>query len=946
MITEQGRKLQQFYIRKINSSRLRKNGYILPEESIAISRQNCELVAMGESQLIRSIFRIRGLDDDLTKVTEQVHELSKSKSSRRKNQQEIDKLLYIPELVSVVVDKKSDYKFIGQNGFKIGDTHFVRLLCGAGHARRNSAIFVDDKIAQQLVDILNNDYDKEYKIAPSKYNAYFALASSATYQVSEPEFAVIKDAEIERDNCLVEFIEENQDGESYRSDEIVTKRMTLTFNLFDGQGLISPAKAKQWAEELGLDYVPSTFIVRNNFLKGMVVVFDFHKFAEENNKKYFMDVWGNKVDVRNVDMILTESQLKLWGAFKSHAEYVDNCRKNHLYWGVSRFSPREDKDYVFSNYQFLQVEDFTKEEIGELCKPTIDFLEQAIGSDPDITKLYLMGKLADKPYDSDDNIIERISDPITKALLLDDRLLEDPHIKNHIISLLDKRIKESYIGNLLLDGNYQTIIADPYAFCEHVFGMEIKGLLGENQHYSAYWNNRNIDTVAAMRAPLTWRSEVNILHLQNNEKLNQWYSHIYSGIIYNVHGYDNMLQADSDYDGDIIMTTSNRLLIKNAKGGLPITYIKNKTPKEAINPDTLYEYDLKAFDSKIGFITNCSTTMYAMLPQYEGQKAQTDELIKRLKICRKEQGNQIDKAKGLIIKPFPKWWTGWIRTTADNAHLADEIELSNSIIIEKRPYFMRYLYSDYNRRYMEYRRKFDRICWERFGKDFDELTEEDKADDILEKYNKYAPLIDSNCTMNNICHFMESHIKEIKLKYPLEIKEENLMMLKDSTIPFDINKYKKMEVLYRKYKSEKNKITRAAAKPGSIQGEIIYKTIEQYNKAIRNEAFAISDNLAELTNYAIALCYELHPSDNKAFAWSVFGTGIVENIKNNLLRKGIKTYKILCPKIGDVDAGTKVISYMGKEYVEKELDIPTEDEDYDENFDLDQWDLDNNGYNF
>ena len=172
------RKLQQFYIRKINTSRLRKNGYTIPEEDIDTFRQNGELVSVGESQLIRSIFRIRGLDDDLTKVTDKVRELSKSKSSRRKNQKEIDELLYIQEIVSVVVENKSEYKFIGKNGFKIGDAHFERLLCGAGHARRNTVIFVNSKIAKELKEILDNGRDKEYKISPAKYNAYFALASS------------------------------------------------------------------------------------------------------------------------------------------------------------------------------------------------------------------------------------------------------------------------------------------------------------------------------------------------------------------------------------------------------------------------------------------------------------------------------------------------------------------------------------------------------------------------------------------------------------------------------------------------------------------------------------------------------------------------------------------------------------------------------------------------
>ena len=90
------------------------------------------------------------------------------------------------------------------------------------------------------------------------------------------------------------------------------------------------------------------------------------------------------------------------------------------------------------------------------------------------------------------------------------------------------------------------MISEPYSLCEHIYGLPIKGLLNEFEHYSQYWNKRNINTVVAMRAPLTWRSEVNTLHLQNNDKVNEWYKYLYSGVVYNVWGVDTMIAADSD----------------------------------------------------------------------------------------------------------------------------------------------------------------------------------------------------------------------------------------------------------------------------------------------------------------------------------------------------------------------------------------------------------------
>ena len=109
---------------------------------------------------------------------------------------------------------------------------------------------------------------------------------------------------------------------------------------------------------------------------------------------------------------------------------------------------------------------------------------------------------------------------------------------------LNAKIQESYIGKLLVDGNFQTMLSDPYALCEHIYGMEVNGLLKEKEHYSQYWNNRDVEKVVAMRAPLTWRSEANILNFQNNSKVNDWYQYLYSGIIYNVWGVDCMLHAD------------------------------------------------------------------------------------------------------------------------------------------------------------------------------------------------------------------------------------------------------------------------------------------------------------------------------------------------------------------------------------------------------------------
>ena len=222
------------------------------------------------------------------------------------------------------------------------------------------------------------------------------------------------------------------------------------------------------------------------------------------------------------------------------------------------------------------------------------------------------------------------------------------------------------------------------------------------------------------------------------------------------------------YDGDLVFTTDNKIMIDNAFGGNPITYQKKPTEKKYIDTKDLYKADLLSFDSKIGYITNCSTTLYSMLPLYEKDTKEYNTIMHRLKECRVLQGNEIDKAKGLIVKDFPTHWTDWQNPNKPNNYFTKEdIEFNNKLLVDKRPYFMKYLYSTYKAQYNAHRDKYDYLCYRTFGIHIDELLNiENKTEEqqkLADNYNRFNPFIESDCPMNNICKYMEKEIKEIKL---------------------------------------------------------------------------------------------------------------------------------------------------------------------------------------
>ena len=105
----------------------------------------------------------------------------------------INRTMFMPDYVTVVMDHKAHYKYMFENGFNINDKHYVRLSCSAGQARVSTVVFCADDIVEEVERRLNNGRDMTKKLAPSKFNAYFGLAGSATFEVSEPKFIVVKD---------------------------------------------------------------------------------------------------------------------------------------------------------------------------------------------------------------------------------------------------------------------------------------------------------------------------------------------------------------------------------------------------------------------------------------------------------------------------------------------------------------------------------------------------------------------------------------------------------------------------------------------------------------------------------------------------------------------------------------------------------------------------------
>lgn len=148
----------------------------------------------------------------------------------------------------------------------------------------------------------------------------------------------------------------------------------------DGYGLMLPALAKRWSDELGLDYIMAGANTRFSWEKGMVFCFDFLEFADKVARtRIIKDAWGNDVDLTYVELILTTSQLKLWDSYSSFQSYLENCLNNGYTFGLTKVCPKELENERDLNYQFIQSYQLTDEQIEELIQPTIQELRDILG---------------------------------------------------------------------------------------------------------------------------------------------------------------------------------------------------------------------------------------------------------------------------------------------------------------------------------------------------------------------------------------------------------------------------------------------------------------------------------------------------------------------------------------------------------------------------------------
>ena len=900
----------QIYVLKIHSGYLSKHNWHLDFRLSEIRKQPQMVVSLGSSQVLRWLTKLQGRENDDFRATEIKKEIKSIKKLENtyENKQKISKLYnelyekqFQQDYLMLIMDSPNDYKEACKNKFSItidyGDRQetvtYVRLLGTAGSIKKSTIMFINENKHDEIMRRINNGrytgpkqgelvkthngIELGYKFIPAKLSAYFALQCSASISVPWPRIIVVNDAEVKFTDKVRIVRDSGNDENPIWPTVSEPQEIEIEADVSDGMGFISPEMSAIWAKSLNEGEEPlSGYNTRCAFVKGMVFTVPFVQFAEEIAHTYMItDAWGDKRDIRDADVILTTSMLKLWDSYDGFEDYYQNCMKNDYDFCIAKSSPRELRNVHTTNYQYIQDYSLSDAQIDDLIAPTVTKIKECLGLDWKKLILYMCGTGLDEK-----NVLK--VDPMCKAIMANPDLVKDPYVRSKVNRMIQKRINSAKIGVLDVAGDYAILGNDPYSLLQNIFGMKITGLMKAGECYHKYWTDKGVDEIVLFRAPMTSHENVQKLKVVASDEMRKWYRYIKTCCLINSWDTTAMRLNGADYDSDTVFSTNNNVLLNAFEYKDTLMCVQSKMPKKVPTEDDFIASDINGFGDSIGSVTNRGTNMISLREKFDKNSEEYSRLEYRIRTMMNYQQNAIDRIKGVVAQPIPKEWLEPRLSKPkddDDDSILRKKDIDYNIAAEIKPWFFIYRYSQLKSDLDKYMKSVKSNCKIRFGKTLDDLcasdyrTDEEEA--FIYNYEKYMPISRAPGTMNRICWKIEYEFKTVDVLPDVEFDRT---ILKSDAV-YSQEEYDAIKELYDEYGKSLLLISKGRTK-NETNGEDIEINILQLKERFMDECASVCPNNEVLANIVVDICYT--SNKNKSFAWDMCGEEIFHNIlKNN-----------------------------------------------------------------
>ncbi|MEE0897606.1 MAG: hypothetical protein U0L88_08265, partial [Acutalibacteraceae bacterium] len=404
----------------------------------------------------------------------------------------------------------------------------------------------------------------------------------------------------------------------------------ITITEFDGEGFISPRLADL------LDEGHNSFQIRMPYIKGVVHKVDFAALLSELEVPFIVDMWGNKHNPADVDIILTNSMFKglKWMTDNgiSWAEYIERCKKyNHALY-ISGKDKIELQDTTELNYQFLNTlsiidDEFRPKDLPLGWKDSPEYDSRHWITKTTETKYYHL--IADNEArcryftdalgeDLTDNKRKFRAELISKNALFIDEPIYAKELKDKAENLLGKYA----MGKLLVAGDNRYLSDDLLRLIAYMIKQSVgegaayhrleQEFISGNFMYAPQPSYEKSDCYTILRSPHIARNEeVLVKPMLPGELRDKYLSHLSYVIMVDSRSLIPERLGGADFDGDMVKTLADPLVNKcvmRSSTELPLLKIPTEQPLIADATDWYERFITvkNTFSSRVGQISNAA----------------------------------------------------------------------------------------------------------------------------------------------------------------------------------------------------------------------------------------------------------------------------------------------------------------------------------------------------
>ncbi len=581
------------------------------------------------------------------------------------------------------------------------------------------------------------------------YNALLFTSGERYYDeriLSDKRIIVIENPKTTIENVNTVTVEDDGSNNPMRKYTRTEKVTDITITEFDGEGFISPKLADSLAKG------HSSFQIRMPYIKGVVHKVDFASLLSELNVPYVVDMWGNKHNPNDVDIILTDSMFKGLKWMNDNnltwAEFLKRCRNyNHALYisGMDKLSAQNTTEL---NYQFLNTLSITNEEfrpsdlpLGWQDSPEYD--SRLWVTKTTETEYYRF--VADNEYRRRYFIDDETSDSRRKhraeLIAKNPLFIDEPIFTKELNDKAENILSKYSVGKLLVSGDNRYLSDDLVRLVAHIVKQTVsesfayrqleKEFLSDNFIYAPNPCYNENDYYTVLRSPHIARNEEALVRPVTAGYLrNKYFSHLSYVIMVDSRSLIPERLGGADFDGDMVKTIADPLINKcvmRSSTELPLLKIPTAEPLIS-DANDWYERFItikNIFSSRIGQISNAALSRGIIAYDENTNAEEKERYYHEVETLAILNGLEIDSAKS-GIKP----------------DLSEYIEKKKT----KRSIFLRYkaiVDSDENHKWYEptknarLKKYFESIDWDTVSSNLEKLP---YFAYMLEKETEKAPV--------------------------------------------------------------------------------------------------------------------------------------------------------------------------------------------------------------